>query len=203
MGTIIFDETQSALKQLYNNNLIKDSPIKLHLGCGQVKLKDYVNIDFPLSHHSVQKESAADIFCNITKLKFPPKTVQEIRSHHVFEHFDRPTALALLSAWHTWLYPNGTLIIETPDFATSITMLSNSHYSYSQKQCILRHIFGSHEAQWAIHCDGWYQEKFEHILEALGFYITNIEKTSWKLTANIIVTAQKKHDYSTEEIFSI
>lgn len=198
--TIPFDENQSTLNQLIERKIVTDNTIRLHLGCGQVKLQNYINIDFPPTRHSVQKTTAADVFCNITKLKFPSDSVQEIRSHHVFEHFDRSTALALLCAWHRWLDRNGILIIETPDFATSIAMLSDPHSSYIQKQSILRHIFGSHEAPWAIHCDGWYQEKFEHILSHLGFDVIKIEKTSWRLTANIIVTAQKKHDYSLSEL---
>lgn len=31
---------------------------------------------------------------------------------------------------------------------------------------MLRHVFGSHEAYWAIHKDGWYNEKFSTVLGA-------------------------------------
>jgi len=84
------------------------------------------------------------------------------------------------------------LVIETPDFEASIKMLLDSKYSFDQKQSIMRHVFGSHEADWAIHCDGWYKDKFHHTLTAMGFENITFEFTEWQLTRNIIVRATKK-----------
>lgn len=164
--------------------------IKLHLGCGETYLKGYTNIDFPPDKHTVQKKSVADIYEDITKLYYPAQSIQEIRSHHLFEHFPRPEALALLCNWNTLLVPRGILIIETPDFEQSILAMMKEK-SYEKRQGILRHIFGSHEAPWALHYDGWYKEKFEHILPALGFSIIDIKQTAHQITKNITVTAQK------------
>lgn len=185
--------TENALEQLARENLWSPSiPLRLHLGCGENKFKEYVNIDFPPSEHTVQTNLGADIFANLTIAHFPEQSVKEIRSHHVFEHFDRQTALALLCKWHQWLEIDG-LLIETPDFEASIKMLVNPRYSYQQKQSILRHLSGSHEASWAIHCDGWYKDKFYRVLTALGFEEITFELTEWQLTRNIIVRAKKKH----------
>ncbi len=90
-------------------------PLRLHLGAGEHLLPGYVNIDYPSEYHNVMKvrpELAADI----TTLTFPPHSVDEVRLHHVFEHFNRVVALGLLIRWHRWLKGGGRLMIETPDF---------------------------------------------------------------------------------------
>jgi glycosyltransferase involved in cell wall biosynthesis/GT2 family glycosyltransferase/predicted SAM-dependent methyltransferase len=172
-------------------NWPQGKPLRLHLGCGQRRLEGYVNIDFPPSEHTVQQSQAADIFADITQLDFPSKSIDEIRLHHVFEHFDRPAALALLCKWHQWLKSGGCLVVETPDFDASIDLIRSGQCTYPQKQAILRHLFGSHEADWAIHKDGWYGEKFQSVFSRLGFDNIHIELSSWGLTRNITVSAVK------------
>lgn len=167
-------------------------PLKLHLGCGQVRLDGYINIDFPATEHTVQKQIAADMNADITALSLPSLSINEVRSHHVFEHFSRSVALALLCNWHQWLEVGGTLVIETPDFERSMKILESEDYSYVQKQSTMRHIFGSHEAHWAVHWDGWYAQKFNHVLSLLGYEDITVEFTQWKLCPNIIVRAKKK-----------
>lgn len=36
--------------------------------------------------------------------------------------------------------------------------------------------YGSQEAEWAFHRDGWYEDKFKEILPEIGFKITLIKK---------------------------
>lgn len=179
---------------LIEQNIISagDSPA-LHLGCGMVHLEGYVNIDFPLDNHTVQTSSGADYFADITRLQFPNGSVSSVRNHHFFEHFDRNKALAMLCAWHLWLQQDGTLLIETPDFEKAIKRLLKTR-DYVTQQRILRHIFGSHEAFWGIHCDGWYKEKFHRILSRLGFEIEHVHQYSYLMTDNIVVHARKKQN---------
>jgi predicted SAM-dependent methyltransferase len=187
--------TQFKDAQLWHEN----SPLRLHLGCGECSLPGYINIDYPPSEHTVQQTSAADIFANIITLQYPSQTIDEIRSHHVFEHFNRQTALALLCNWHQALKIGGTLVIETPDFEESAKLIiSDYSLSYTEKQAILRHIFGSHEAAWAVHCDGWYQEKFLHILSLFEFEEITIAHSRYLNLYNITVTAKKTKHLSKE-----
>lgn len=190
---VFIDATKNTFSQLYNGNLIHaDKPIRLHLGCGQIYLPDYINIDFASTDHTFQTNSVADAYADICQLQFPPHSIDEIRSHHIFEHFDRQTALALLCAWHTWLKTGGVLIIETPDFEASMRVMLDSRLSYQEKQVTLRHIFGSHEAHWAYHYDGWYKEKFEHVLATLGFSNTTHELINYYyLIPSILITTHK------------
>jgi O-antigen biosynthesis protein len=170
-------------------------PLRLHLGCGEQRLAGYVNIDYPPPQHTVQTSSAADVFADITELRFPAASVDEIRSHHLFEHFDRPTALAMLARWHRWLKPRGRLHIETPDVIGSAQALLSDR-SYKIKQAVLRHLFGSHEAAWAYHYDGWYDAKFRDVLSRFGFEV-DTRAWSWPhepFLANVEAIATKARD---------
>lgn len=177
--------------------LIKGEPLRLHLGCGETHLEGYLNIDYPPGEHSVQTKVRADICADITLLEFPPCTVDEIRLHHVFEHFNRPKALALCIRWHEWLKVGGILHIETPDLMGCAHQLV-SDVPFQTKQAIIRHLFGSHEAHWAYHYDGWYEEKFREVLSRLGFVV---ECRSWKwertpFLANVEAIATKQANLS-------
>ena len=163
------DKNSDMMTRLRSSGAWRDGqPLRLHLGCGENHFPGYVNIDFPPSEHTVQTRVAADLFADITLLDFPDETVDEIRLHHVFEHFGRSQALALLIRWHEWLKVGGTLHIETPDVMGCAKALLTG-ISYKTKQAFLRHAFGSHEAAWAYHYDGWYEEKFQQVLSKLGF----------------------------------
>lgn len=164
---------------------------KLHLGCGRKYLDGYVNIDFPASEHTVQKDLTADIHADIHGLVYPIDSIDEIRLHHVFEHFSRPTALALLCRWRDWLKPGGEIKLETPDASACFKQMLSPFTSFAAKQQVMRHLFGSHEAEWAFHADGWYEEKFRITLAKLGYSNIQVFKTKWEMLRNIEVTATK------------
>lgn len=172
------------------------APLRLHLGCGEVRLNGFVNVDFPPSEHTVQQTTAADVYADITRLRFAAGTVDEIRLHHVFEHFDRPTAHALLARWQQWLRVGGELVIETPDLRACSRLLTDRSLSYAEQQVVIRHLFGSHEAPWAVHWDGWYEDKYRRVLGALGYHELQFEHAHWKLTHNVIVRARKRASLS-------
>jgi glycosyltransferase involved in cell wall biosynthesis/predicted SAM-dependent methyltransferase len=172
--------------------------LKLHLGCGETYLPGYTNIDFPSEHHTVQRTSKADIHADIPELRYPPGSVEEIRLHHVFEHFDRGTAVRLLIEWYDWLKVGGMLVIETPDFEKCAQTFIRSS-GEGDRLKVLRHIFGSHEAAWAVHLDGWYQAKFELFLGSLGYRDLFFSASEWRGTCNITVTARKLHPLMTRD----
>jgi predicted SAM-dependent methyltransferase len=164
--------------------------LRLHLGCGGVLLDGYRNIDLPPSEHGVQEGIQPDEYADITQLSYPPESVEEIRLHHVFEHFDRPTAIRLLIDWREFLRPGGTLRIETPDFKRCAQVFVVRR-SPAARMKLLRHMFGSHEAGWAVHKDGWYEERFRSHLEALGYEDLDFERSHWRGTFNITVKARR------------
>lgn len=174
-----------------------DKMQKLHLGCGGVYLDGYINIDFPLEQQTetVFSNAKVDKYADIVTLQYCPSSVSEVRLHHVFEHFDRPTALGLLVNWYQWLCEGGVITIETPDFARC----AKAYLLGGEKKrgIILRHLFGSHDAHWAVHYDGWYKKKFREYLSALGYHNINIRQVNDRGLFNITVRAQKKSPYLT------
>lgn len=174
--------------------------MKLHLGCGQRYIDGYVNIDFPLNNHSVQKKSVADKHMDLLLLSYKKNEIDEIRLHHVFEHFMRPTACALIASWHSWLKTGGIVRIEVPDLQKSGSIITSFFTSKKAKMKSIRHIFGSHEADWAIHCEGYTPKTLVKLLEMFSFKVHRIVKSKWAGTYNFEVIAEKlDYNYSIEE----
>lgn len=149
--------------------------MKLHLGCGEKYLEGYVNIDFPDSEQSIIHTKADVYYNNMQELSYPENSIDEIRSHHLFEHFSRAEALKLLVRWRSWLKPGGILVIETPDFTTS-AMAFLSSGSMKRRFQLARHIYGSQEARWAQHKDYWDKAKFKFVLGKLGYKVIKVRR---------------------------
>lgn len=174
---------------------------KLHLGCGQRYLDGYINIDFPLVEHSVQDSSIADIHADILGLTNSLESIDEVRLHHVFEHFPRPIACALLASWYSWLKPGGVLHVEVPDFSKTAKIMLNPFCSFKKRAVAERHLFGSHEARWAMHCEGYTPMMLKNMLSVFGFQIIRAKKNVWCGTCNVEVVALKSENAVTMEIF--
>jgi predicted SAM-dependent methyltransferase len=165
---------------------------RLHLGCGQVYLDGYTNIDYPQDKHTVQEKSVADQHSDITKLQYKSGSIDEVRLHHVFEHFVRAQACALIASWHSWLKPEGTLHIEVPDFDRTAKNILSRFSSEHDKAVGLRHIFGSNEEFWAVHYEGWSTKRLSRLLKMYGFDVVETKTNSWKGTFNLEIIAKKK-----------
>lgn len=175
-------------------------PLRLHLGCGEKMLPGYVNVDYPSSEHNVMTVRP-DLCADIATLEFPSASVDEIRLHHVFEHFNRVTALAMLIRWHRWLKPGGKLHIETPDLMGSAQTLVSAA-SFKTKMGVVRHLAGDQAASWAYHIDHWFPERYNHTLEQLGFSSVQSSSQSWPhepYLSNVTVLAWKLNDRSEQE----
>lgn len=172
--------------------------MKLHLGCGEKYLEGYTNIDYPPAEHSVQITSVADTYADLLECSYAAASIQEVRLHHVFEHFSRATACALLASWHSWLQLGGVIRIEVPDFqATASVMLK--HFASPKRRAVAeRHIFGSHEATWAVHYAGYTPKSLTALVNTFGFKVSDIKKNSWHGTHNIEIVAKKKKNIDRE-----
>lgn len=188
-------------QQAKTPKLMQQPPVRLHLGCGEQYLEDYTNIDYPGTEHSVMNVKA-DEYADITILQYAPNSVDEIRLHHVFEHFQRTTALGLLIRWHEWLKPGGKLVIETPDLEGSAKIfLSNQPWEI--KAATVRHLAGDHSDKWAIHVDHWSSERFQHTLKALGFADVQTTASNWAhppYLANVTAVATKGKNLTRDEL---
>lgn len=172
-------------------------PLRLHLGCGEQLFPGYINIDYPQSEHNVMAVKP-EVYADITKIDMPANSVDEIRLHHVFEHFNRVTALAMLIRWHRWLKPGGKLHIETPDLAGSVKTLASAA-PYKNKMSVVRHLAGDQAASWAYHLDHWFPERYQRTLEKLGFASVQTASQTWPHEphlSNVTAVACKLQDRS-------
>ncbi len=179
-------------------------PLRLHLGCGEQYLQGYINIDFPAAEHQIQTKAVADLFSDVTSLLFPSELLDEIRLHHVFEHFSRVTALALLIRWSEWLKPGGKLVIETPDLEGSAKILL-SDLPWQVKTATVRHLAGDQADTWAYHVDHWFPERFQRTLSRLGFADIQTTSSNWAhepYLANVIAVGIKCASLTRSELLS-
>jgi predicted SAM-dependent methyltransferase len=168
---------------------------------GETSLEGYINIDQPLASHLMQGADVADVHADILSLYYPAGSVDEIRLHHVFEHFPRPIACALLASWFSWLKAGGKIWIEVPDFGRTAWSILNPFASFKKKGVAERHIFGSHEAEWAVHCEGYTPASLRKFMEMYGFKVFQIKKNKWKGTYNFEIIANKLYSELTKKDF--
>ena len=113
-----------SLNELYTDS---KTPLKLHLGCGGIAWKDFVNVDLfpfdPEKPDSSRSGCIADCYADMRSLKLPPNSVSEIFTSHTLEHFVKWEAIDMLSHWRELLVPGGFVTIETPDFVRCLFWL--------------------------------------------------------------------------------
>ncbi len=165
--------------------------MKLHLGCGEKYLEGYRNIDQPPVSHTVQTRSVADEQADLCSLRYPAESVDEVRLHHVFEHFPRPVAMGLAASWRSWLRPGGVLHIEVPDFERTARSVLRPFASRRRRLVGIRHLFGSHEAPWAVHWEGWTRESLTAVFRLCGIDVERVRRGEFRHTYNITVIGRR------------
>ena len=146
--------------------------VKLHLGCGGIRWKDFVNIDlYPSdgSPDSSRSGCVADVFADIRHLGLPDASVDEMFSAHTIEHFVRWEALEMLRDWYRILKPGGRLILETPDFWRCVLWLA--HPLGRRRQAARSQFYGN---QWdrldfETHRYVWSAGELARTLKSVGF----------------------------------
>lgn len=143
--------------------------MKYHLGCGSKYLDGYFNVDYPTSNHTVNNSVKADLYTDIMAMDYEP--CSEIRSHHFFEHFGYVDAFKLLKKWTVALNKGGLLVIDVPD----VERLSKAVLTGTpeKKFRVMRYMYGSQEAHWAYHINGWTKDTLEFILSKIGYQSFN------------------------------
>jgi predicted SAM-dependent methyltransferase len=92
--------------------------MKLNLGCGVHKLKDFVNID-------LSKDYEPDLVADALNLPYEKNSASIIYVGHMIEHIDLSTVVGALKHWHDILKPGGKLYITFPDFEKAFDMWEN------------------------------------------------------------------------------
>lgn len=102
----------------------KNSSVMLHLGCGNIKLDRFINID-------VRCTLATDKVMDISNLsEFQDNSVDLIYASHCLEHFSFWVVADILLEWNRVLKQGGELILRLPDF----DVLVNTYLKRNPKQ---------------------------------------------------------------------
>jgi predicted SAM-dependent methyltransferase len=149
-------------------SIYKCIPKQVNLGCGDCYKIGYINTDIK-EDVVYNRKKEPDIYCDFTDIYFDNNSLDKILFSHTLEHFQRHEAIILLTRFNKWLKQNsGVLNIFVPDVNACILEYPNS--TYARRKELIRHMWGSHEGFWAIHCEGYFNENLKELLEACGFF---------------------------------
>lgn len=148
------------------------SPVKLHLGCGGMRWKDFINVDLYPDTGQVDSSRSgcvADVFADIRKLGLPEASVDEIFTAHTIEHFTRWETLRILQDWHRSLKPGGLLVIEMPDFWRCVLWLFHPLPKY--RKVARDQFYGNQwdELEYETHRYVWAAGEVRRVLRELSF----------------------------------
>ncbi len=143
----------------------KISISKLHIGCGNIYINNWTNID-------ILKTGATDLIADITNLHgIPDNSVDQIYSCHVLEHFEFAKIRPILSEWHRILKPSGELRLSVPDLdaITKIYQDNLPHFQIPGHEPWIALIYGGQKDEYDFHKTGFNFCWLKFLLEGIGF----------------------------------
>jgi SAM-dependent methyltransferase len=149
------------------------SPLRLHLGCGGMKWKDFLNVDLnpakPGEKDSSRNGCIADVFADMTALGLPDGSVDEIFTSHTIDHFTRWRGLEMFADWLRMLKPGGRVVIEAADFRRCVLWLF--HPSKEKRRLARTQFYGNQwdRIDYETHRYLWSSTELRHELLRLGF----------------------------------
>ncbi|MDZ7952786.1 glycosyltransferase [Nostoc sp. DedQUE09] len=134
--------------------------LRLNLGCGQVVIPDYINVD--------QRElPGVDVISNIGNLPFDKGTVAEIFNSHVIEHFTQyEITNHILPYWYELLKDDGKIVIICPDAKSMILDYANGQFTWDNLRKVT---YGSQDYEGNYHFNMYTSESLYEILSNCGF----------------------------------
>lgn len=129
--------------------LSEPAPIRLNLGCGDMLLPGYVNVDVAAERRGRQP----DVLCDIRDLSaFPDNHADEVMAIHVIEHFYRWEVVGLIKEWVRVLKPGGQLVLECPNLLSACeALLANPEQAAQPGQ-------GGSRTMWCFYGDPSWQD---------------------------------------------
>jgi len=168
-------------------------PVKLHLGCGGVRLAGYINCDIDgvlaidepelarqnttdirnyyarldgdANHLPTRRATVCDLIDDITCLPYLPSSVDKIVAIQVFEHLSPAEAMMALTHWRDILWCGQPLVMSVPDMEGTLDMLATD-FDFA-----LRHLRGRQDDYANAH-HAWYTKAgLCRLLKWFGFRV--------------------------------
>jgi len=134
--------------------LPKGNKMMLHLGCGEINIPGFINVDKrPFSH--------IHYLSDVEELPFiKENTVDLIYISHCLEHIPHRKLVKVLNEYHRVLKRGGILRISVPDFKkiTEIYQITND------VNTIIHPLFGSQEYKYNFHFNAFDYKSLESVL---------------------------------------
>ena len=152
--------------------------MKLHLGCGDVKIDGYINVDirsYPI--YRTKSPLSPDVIDDMTELRqFKKNTVSVIYICHAFEHLTRFQYSSALKRWYQLLKKGGVLRISVPDMEN----LCKYYIETGDLNLIRGTLYGGQDYKENFHHWGWDFNELSKDLEHAGF--EEIKRYDWQKT---------------------
>lgn len=154
------------LDDVLNNYRFYDDGVRLHLGCGSLLYKDFINCDLYYEHPDICKVDATDLS------RFEDNSISVIEAQQVLEHFTIVDSQKALEEWFRVLKPGGYLIVSTPDLVEILR-----YYGDMAKlnpfcwRPALNLIYGSQDRPGMVHQSGYTLDYLIVLLERIGFQV--------------------------------
>lgn len=150
-----------------------EKKVKLHLGCGGVQWKNFINIDLhptnPDKKDSSRSGCVADVYADIKNLGLDNNSIDEIFTSHTFEHFTKWEGGDMLRDWHRMLKDGAKCVIETPDFWRCIIWLF--HPNKKKRELGRNQIYGNQwdRIDYETHRYLWTPKEVKELSNKIGF----------------------------------
>jgi predicted SAM-dependent methyltransferase len=147
--------------------------VRLHLGCGGVRWRDFINVDMnphdPERPDSSRSGCVADVFADMRDLGLPSNTIDEIFTSHTIDHFTRWEGAKMLRDWYRMLKPNGLVTLEAADFRRCVLWLF--HPRREMRRVARTQFYGNQwdEIEYETHRYLWSSKELKNVLLDIGF----------------------------------
>jgi glycosyltransferase involved in cell wall biosynthesis/ADP-heptose:LPS heptosyltransferase len=148
-----------------------DKTMRLHLGCGNIKVPGFINVDIDPTLPAV------DVVDDIRELNhFNKNSASLIYACHVLEHFANDKVLPVLRRWHEVLEPGGELRISVPDIDRIVTIYYKNwkHFQTPPNTPWIGLLYGGQGDRYDFHKTGFNFTYLKYLLQQAGF--TEIEE---------------------------
>lgn len=151
--------------------------MKLHIGCGNKRIKGYINID-------VLETETTDLVCDTMQLPYRSGTVDTIYACSMLEHFGRDSSmkffrntswLDVLRYWHSLLKVGGQLYLSVPDFES----ICEEYLKNKNLKNIIGLTIGGQKNEEDLHGMLFDLNTLKEELHILGF--SYVERYDWKM----------------------
>lgn len=140
--------------------------MKLHLGCGDIRIEGWYGVD-------ARRSAGADVVCRLEDIwhRFAPASIEAIYACHVLEHFGfngvRPDAQEAVSGWAELLKPGGEMFISVPDLRQAARGILGAETLGAQFN-FMKLLYGGCEYPENRHFIGFTAELLAHMMRAAG-----------------------------------